>query len=106
MDQQAGASMVEQRRVPTRRPPWWMRIIAAVAMVIDWGLLIDDHALKHVLTTIVLTPLFLVVAIAPRRLLDGTFDAWARRNPVIIAGLLTIFCAAVILSVLTRVFGW
>jgi hypothetical protein len=83
-----------------------MRIIAAVAMVIDCALLVDDHALKHILTTATLAPLLLVVAIAPRRLFDGGFDAWARRHRVTVIGLLTVYVVVIVLSVLTRVFSW
>ena len=93
---------MEQR--PTKRPPGWLRIVAAVVTVVYCVLLIPDHDLAHLLSTAAFAPLFLVVAIAPQGLFDGRFAAWTQRHPAASIGLVIIFFAALVSSVLIRVF--
>jgi hypothetical protein len=97
--------MTEQRW-PTKRPPPWLRIVAAAVTVVYCLLLIPDHALQDLLHTAVLAPLFLLFAIAPHGLFDGRFDAWTRRHLIATSGVLFVFFSALCLSGLAELVDW
>jgi hypothetical protein len=97
--------MTEQRR-PIKRPPRWLRIIAAVVAVVYGFQLIFDHSLANVISTAVLCPLFLTFAIAPRGLFDGRFDVWTRRHRVTAGSLVFVFLGALGMSALADTIGW
>jgi hypothetical protein len=97
--------MTEQRR-PIRRPPRWLRIIAAVVTVVYCVLLIPDHELTDVLRTAVLAPFFLSFAISPHGLYDGRSAVWTRQHPVATGGIMFVFFSALCLSGLGAVLDW
>ncbi|MEU0091283.1 hypothetical protein [Kribbella sp. NPDC006257] len=91
---------------PVRRPPRWLRIVAAVVAVVYCALLIPDHELQDVLETAVLAPFFLLFAISPQGLFDGRSAAWIARHPILFGGVMFVFLGTMCLSGLAEIFDW
>lgn len=91
---------------PVRRPPRWLRIVAAVVTVMYCLLLIPDHELQDVLKTAVIAPFFLLSAIAPRGLFDGRSAAWIARHPILIGGVMFVLFGTMCLSGLAEILDW
>ena len=97
--------MTAQRR-SIKRPPGWLRIVAAVVTVVSCVLLIPDHELRDVLKTAVLAPFFLLFAIAPQGLFDGRSAAWIGRHPILTGGIMFVFLGTLCLAGLSAVLDW
>jgi hypothetical protein len=90
----------------TKRPPRWLRIVAAAVTALYGVLLIPDHSPQDVLKTAVLAPLFLLVAIAPHGLFDGRFNAWTRRHLILTSGIMFVVFGTYCLSGLATLLDW
>jgi hypothetical protein len=91
---------------PVRRPPRWLRIVAAVVAVVYCALLIPDHELQDVLKTAVLVPFFLLSAMAPQGLFDGRSAAWIARHPILSSGVMFVLFGTMCLSGLAEILDW
>lgn len=88
-------------------PPRWFRIVsAAMAVLFALGLM-NAHELTDILWSGLACSFMLLNAIAPRRLYDGTFNAWMGNHPIVNGSLIFLFLGGMLALLLSDyVAGW
>jgi small-conductance mechanosensitive channel len=69
------------------------RIFAGAAVAAFVVRLIVEPGLRNALWAVALCPLFVFVVVRPKAVRDGRLDAWDRRHPVVLAGVMAVFAA-------------
>jgi threonine/homoserine/homoserine lactone efflux protein len=86
-----------------KRPPAWLRIVSALALVLFGSqLLLNDQDMLSLLSGLVACALLLLGVIAPPYLYDGRWESWLERHRVVRIAIPVVLIGACIFFLVAR----